>query len=55
VTWFFWHDSRSLFPRQVFISMAGQKDGWARLAANLKAEIDDERIKVYRGTESLPF
>jgi adenine-specific DNA-methyltransferase len=28
---------------------------WARLARNLKAEIDLERIEVYRGTVSLPF
>lgn len=49
------YDGRSLFPRQVFFPMAGEKDGWARLAANLKAEIDEERIEAYRGTESLPF
>ena len=35
--------------------MAGPKDGWARLARNLKAEIDEERIEAYRGTVSLPF
>lgn len=35
--------------------MAGAKDGWARLAKNLKAEIDDELIEAYRGTMSLPF
>jgi len=29
--------------------------GWARLAGNLKAEIDEERIQAYRGTVSLPF
>lgn len=49
------YDGRSLFPRQVFFPMAGEKDGWARLAKNLKAEIDEERIEAYRGTESLPF
>lgn len=36
------YDGRSLFPRQVFFPMAGEKDGWARLAKNLKAEIDEE-------------
>ena len=35
--------------------MAGPKDGWARLARSLKAEIDEERIEAYRGTVSLPF
>jgi adenine-specific DNA-methyltransferase len=35
--------------------MAGQKDGWARLAKSLKAEIDEELIEQYRGTVSLPF
>ena len=49
------YDGRSLFPRQVFFPMAGPKDGWARLARNLKAEIDPERIEAYRGSRSLPF
>ena len=49
------YDGRSLFPRQVFFPMAGVKDGWAKLAHNLKAEIDESRIKAYRGTISLPF
>jgi adenine-specific DNA-methyltransferase len=49
------YDGRSLFPRQVFFPMAGDKEGWARLARNLKAEIDDELIEAYRGTLSLPF
>jgi len=49
------YDGRSLYPRQVFFPMAGDKEGWARLAKNLKAEIDEELIEAYRGTESLPF
>lgn len=49
------YDGRSLLPRQVFFPMAGPKDGWARLAKSLKAEIDEERIEAYRGTKSLPF
>ena len=49
------YDGRSLFPRQVFFPMAGARDGWARLAKNLKAEIDEDRIEAYRGTVSLPF
>ncbi|MFS8907381.1 hypothetical protein [Synechococcus sp. OH2] len=35
--------------------MAGEKDGWAKLARNLKAEIDEELIEAYCGTVSLPF
>ena len=49
------YDGRSLFPRQVFFPMAGEKDGWARLAKNLKAEIDEDLIEAYRGSISLPF
>jgi adenine-specific DNA-methyltransferase len=49
------YDGRSLFPRQVFFPMAGENDGWSRLAKNLKAEIDEELIEAYRGTVSLPF
>ncbi|MEX0702457.1 MAG: DUF559 domain-containing protein, partial [Planctomycetales bacterium] len=49
------YDGRSLYPRQVFFPMSGEKDGWSRLAKSLKAEIDPELIEAYRGTESLPF
>jgi len=49
------YDGRSLFPKQVFFPMSGQKDGWTRLAKNLKAEIDPDLIEAYRGTISLPF
>ena len=49
------YDGRSLLPRQVFFTMADEDEGWARLAKNLKAEIDPELIKAYRGTVSLPF
>jgi hypothetical protein len=49
------YDGRSLLPRQVFFPMADEGGGWARLARNLKAEIDLERIEAYRGTVSLPF
>jgi adenine-specific DNA-methyltransferase len=49
------YDGRSVYPRQVFFPMAGPKDGWARLAKNLRAEIDEELIERYRGTVSLPF
>lgn len=49
------YDGRSLYPRQVFFPMAGDDEGWARLAKNLKAEINEELIEAYRGTVSLPF
>ena len=49
------YDGRSLFPRQVFFPMAGEKEGWSKLARNLKAEIDEEKIESYRDTVSLPF
>ncbi len=49
------YDDRSLFPTQVFFPMAGDKEGWAKLAKNLKAEIDEEKIEAFRGTVSLPF
>jgi adenine-specific DNA-methyltransferase len=49
------YDGRSLYPRQVFFPMAGENDGWVRLARSLKAEIDLNLIEAYRGTVSLPF
>ena len=49
------YDGRSLLPRQVFFPMAGVKEGWSRLARNLKAEIDEEKIQSFRSTISLPF
>jgi adenine-specific DNA-methyltransferase len=49
------YDGRSLFPRQVFFPMAGDDEGWGRLAKSLRAEIDPDLIQAYRGTMSLPF
>lgn len=49
------YDGRSLFPKQVFFPMAGNGEGWNRLARNLKAEIDEEKIEAFGGTVSLPF
>ena len=49
------YDGRSLYPRQVFFPLADEDEGWAKLARNLKAEIDPELIEHYRGTVSLPF
>jgi adenine-specific DNA-methyltransferase len=49
------YDGRSLYPRQVFFPLADADEGWAKLARNLKAEIDPDLIESYRGTVSLPF
>src|SRR3990167_5288429 len=49
------YDGRSIFPSQVFFPMAGDKEGWATLAKNLKAEIDEEKVEAFKGTVSLPF
>jgi len=42
------YDGRCLYPRQVFFPMAGEKEGWAKLARNLKAEIDEDLIKPHK-------
>jgi adenine-specific DNA-methyltransferase len=49
------YDGRSLYPRQVFFPQADESEGWAKLARNLKAEINEDLIEAYRGTVSLPF
>ncbi|MDH7478568.1 MAG: hypothetical protein QHH02_00985, partial [Syntrophomonadaceae bacterium] len=49
------YDGRSLFPQQVFFPLAGEKDGWGKLAKSLKGEIDEELIQQFWGTVSLPF
>lgn len=49
------YDNRSLFPRQVFFPMAGDKDGWNRLKKTIRAELDESRIDAFHGTVSLPF
>src|SRR4029077_3124840 len=48
-------DDRSLFLRQVFFPIAGDKDGWSKLAKNLRAESDEDLIEASRGMVSLPF
>jgi adenine-specific DNA-methyltransferase len=49
------YDGRSLFARQVFFPMAGDKEGWSKVARSLKGEVNEELIEAYRGTRSLPF
>lgn len=49
------YDERSLFPRQVFFPMAGKKQGWEKLRASVRAELDEARLDAFHGTVSLPF
>jgi adenine-specific DNA-methyltransferase len=49
------YDGRSIFPTQVFFPMAGAKDGWNKLAKNLKAELDEDLLDKFEGTESIAF
>ncbi|MGY0619875.1 site-specific DNA-methyltransferase [Lysobacter sp. A378] len=49
------YDERSLFPHQVFFPMAGAKDGWNKLKKNIKAELDEAKLKKLQDTVSLPF
>ena len=49
------YDGRSLYPSQVFFPLAGKGDGWGRVESSLRAEIDKEKVEVFRGTKSLPF
>ena len=39
----------------VFFPMAAEKEGWSKLAKNLKAGIDEIFIEAYRGIVSLPL
>ena len=49
------YDGMCVEPKQVFFPMEGTNEGWSKLAKTLKAEIDQDLIEKYRGTESLPF
>lgn len=49
------YNGRSLFPKQVFFPMIGNGEGWEKLAKNLKADIDEDKIEMFKGTISLPF
>jgi adenine-specific DNA-methyltransferase len=49
------YDGMSIEPKQVFFPMEGKNEGWDKLAKTLKAEIDQDLIEKYHGTESLPF
>ena len=43
------------FPARCSSPWPTPREGWAKLAKNLKAEIDQDLIEAYRGTVSLPF
>lgn len=49
------YDNRSLFPRQVFFPMAGNKDGWNKLQKDIRAELNEGLLDKFHGTLSLPF
>jgi len=49
------YDGRSLYPRQVFFPMAGNGEGWDKLAKSVKAVIDEDLIEQYKGNISIPF
>ena len=44
------YDERCIFPSQVFFPLSGKNQDWELLAKNLKAEIDIEKIELYRGS-----
>jgi adenine-specific DNA-methyltransferase len=46
------YDGLALEPVQVFFPLGG---GWEKLAKTLRAEINQDLIEAYAGTESLPF
>ncbi len=49
------YDGMCIEPMQVFFPMGGKDDGWNKLAKTLKAEINQDLIEKYAGSESLWF
>lgn len=49
------YDGRSLFPHQFFFPMASKDEGWMKLRKTIRAELDEELLKAFSGTVSLPF
>lgn len=49
------YDGMCIEPIQVFFPMDGKKGGWTKLAKTLKAEINQDLIEQYAGSESLWF
>ena len=50
-----YYDVRSLFPRQVFLPMAGKGKGWQKLKKDIKAELNEDLLEQLHSTVSLPF
>ena len=49
------YDGRSLFPHQFFFPMAGKDEGWMKLKKDIRAELDEDMLRHFVGTVSLPF
>ena len=49
------YDGRSLFPHQFFFPMAGKDEGWMKLKKDIRAELDEDLLRHFVGTVSLPF
>lgn len=49
------YNSMEFTPSQIFFPLEGKSGGWNKLAGTLRAEVDQEKIAQYSGTESLPF
>lgn len=49
------YNGRSLYPRQVFFPLEGEKGGWNKLAKALRAYVDEDLMSNYEGNRSLPF
>ncbi len=49
------YNGRSLYPRQVFFPLEGEKGGWSKLAKALRAYVDEDLMSNYEGNQSLPF
>lgn len=49
------YDGMCINPQQVFFPIDGKSGGWNKLAKTLRAEIDQDLIEKYAGTESLWF
>ena len=42
------YDGRSLFPHQVFFPMAGKGEGWDKLKKDIRAELDESKLKPFK-------
>ena len=50
------YDGRSLYAKQIFFPLAGNNEGWQKLAKTLRAELDEDMLnELFKGDTSLPF